>query len=177
VENSYNEASNTRSNKLLRLSGGGTVTFLGSKMVENIGSAEDFSRATSNGFALVNFTGQLAFMGIQAIDWFHLSGSTTGLIWIEGNTTFNSPVSNWPIINSTGDTPVQTMNYNFSGGGGAARISDIGTASSSFTRQMLTQARTEYTNRTPIARRTNQTDVLLEQVFFSLGIQNLSVTP
>jgi hypothetical protein len=177
VENSYNEASNTFSNKLLRLSGGGTVTFLGSKMVENIGSAEDFSRATSNGFALVNFTGQLTFMGIQAIDWFNLSGSTTGLIWINGANTFRDPVSTWPITNSTGDIPVQTMNYNFTDASGTIRLADIGTASAAFTRQMLSQARSEYEDRTPMARRTNQTDVLIEQVFFSLGTQNLGVTP
>ena len=179
VENSYNEASNTFSNRLLRLSGGGTVTFLGSKMVENIGSAEDFSRATSNGFALVSFTGQLSFMGIQVIDWFNITNGTTGLIWIEGSTTWDSPVSTWPVINSTGDTPVQTMSYNFadSGGPGATRITEIGIASAAFTRQMLSQARTEYSDRTPMMRRTNQTDVLLEQVFFQLGTQNLTVTP
>jgi hypothetical protein len=177
VENSYNEASNTTGNRLLRLSGGGTVTFLGSKMVENIGSAEDFSRATSNGFALANFTGQLAFLGIQVIDWFNISGATTGSIWIEGDTTFRNPVTPWPIINSTGDTPIQTMNYNFADATGTVRISDTGTASASFTRQMLSQARAEYVDRSPMMRRTSQTDVLLEQVFFQLGTQNLSVTP
>jgi hypothetical protein len=177
VENSYNEASNTFSNKLLRLSGGGTITFIGSKMVENIGSAEDFSRATSNGFALTNFTGQLSFLCIQVIDWFNISGATTGLVWIEGAETFRCPVSTWPIINSTGDTPIQTMNYNYSDGTASARVPDIGTASAAFTRQMLTQARSEYVDRAPMSRRTNQTDVLLEQVFFQLGIQNLGVTP
>lgn len=177
VENSYNEASNTLSNKVLRLSGGGTVTFLGSKMVENIGSAEDFSHATDVGFNLVNFTGQLTFMGIQVIDWFNISGSTTGPIWIQGANTFRDPVSPWPIFNTTGYTPIQTMNYNYSDSTGTARISDNGTASAAFTRQMLTQARSEYVDRAPMSRRANQTDVLLEQVFFSLGTQNLSVTP
>ena len=178
VENSYNEASDTTGNRLLKLSGNGTVTFLGSKMVENIGgSGEDFSRATSNGFALVNFTGQLAFLGIHVIDWFNLSGSTTGLIWIEGGSVNRDPVSTWPIINSTGDTPVQTMNYQFQDCCGTTRLSDIGTASAAFTRQMLTQARSEYQDRAPMARRTNQTDVLIEQVFFTLGTKNLSVTP
>jgi len=177
VENSYNEASNTHSNKLLRLSGAGTVTFIGSKMVENIGSAEDFSRATSNGFALVNFTGQLSFMCVQVIDWLNLSGATTGLVWVHGADAFRDPVSTWPIINSTGDTPVQTMNYQFQDSGSTIRLSDIGTASAAFTRQMLTQARSEYEDRTPMTRRTNQTDVLIEQIFFSLGTKNLSVTP
>ncbi len=178
VENSYNEASDTTGDRLLKLSGNGTVTFLGEKMVENIGSSgEDFSRATSNGFALVNFTGQLSFMGIQVIDWFNLSGSTTGLIWIEGGSVNRDPVSTWPIINSTGDTPVQTMNYQFQDCCGTTRLSDIGIASAAFTRQMLTQARAEYQDRAPMARRTNQTDVLIEQTFFTLGTQNLSVTP
>jgi hypothetical protein len=177
VETSYNEASNTFSNRILRASGGGTITFLSAKMVENIGGAEDFSRATSNSFALVNFTGQLSFFTTLVIDWFNVSGATTGLVWIEGANTFRNPVSSWPIINSTSDTPVQTMNYNYSDASGSTRISDIGTASAAFTRQMLSQARAEYSDRTPLMRRTNQTDVLLEQVFFQLGTQNLGVTP
>ena len=177
VENSYNEACNTYSNRLLRLSGGGTMTFLGSKMVENIGSAEDFSRATSDGFDVANFTGQLSILGIQVIDWFNISGSTTGSIWIQGANTFRNPVSTWPIINATGNLPVQTMNYNYADASGSTRIPDIGTASAAFTRQMLSQARAEYTDRAPMQRRANQTDVLLEQVFFELGTKNLSVTP
>jgi hypothetical protein len=177
VENSYNEASNSFGDKLLSVSGNGTITFLGSKMVENIGSAEDFSRATSDGFDVANFTGQLSIMGIQVIDWVNISGSTTGSIWIQGANTFRDPVSTWPIINTTGDLPIQTMNYNYSDASGIARIPDIGTAVVKFTRQMLSQARAEYTDRAPMERRTNQTDVLLEQVFFELGTKNLSVTP
>ena len=69
------------------------------------------------------------------------------------------------------------MNYNFADATGTVRISDTGTASASFTRQMLSQARAEYVDRSPMMRRTSQTDVLLEQVFFQLGTQNLSVTP
>jgi hypothetical protein len=177
VENSYNEASNTTGNRLLSVSGNGTITFIGSKMVENIGSAEDFSRATGNGFAAVNFTGQLALMGIQVIDYLSLSGSTTGPVWIEGANTFRDPVGVWPINNSTADVPIQTMNYNYADSSGSVRLPDSGTASAAFTRQMLTQARNEYADHAPMARRTNQTDVLLEQVFFSLGTQNLAVTP
>jgi hypothetical protein len=177
VENSYNEASNSSGNKLLRVSGNGTITFLGSKMVENIGGAEDFSRATSDGFDVANFTGQLSILGIQVIDWFNISGSTTGSVWIQGANTFRNPVSTWPIINATGNLPVQTMNYNYADASGSTRIPDIGTASAAFTRQMLSQARMEYTDRAPMQRRANQTDVLLEQVFFELGTKNLSVTP
>jgi hypothetical protein len=95
----------------------------------------------------------------------------------DGHERDRNPVSTWPIINSTGDTPVQTMNYQFQDCCGTTRLSDIGTASASFTRQMLTQARAEYQDRAPMARRTNQTDVLIEQTFFTLGTQNLSVTP
>ena len=69
------------------------------------------------------------------------------------------------------------MNYNYADASGSTRIPDIGTASAAFTRQMLSQARMEYTDRAPMQRRANQTDVLLEQVFFELGTKNLSVTP
>ncbi len=178
VENSYNEASDTTGNKLLSLSGSGTVTFLGSKMVENIGSSgENFSRATGSGFSLANFTGQFSMIGIHVIDYLNLSGSTTGPVWVEGGSVNRDPVSAWPINNSTSDTPIQTMNYQFQDASGTTRLPDAGTASAAFTRQMLTQARAEYADRTPMSRRTNQTDVLLEQVFFSLGTQNLGVTP
>jgi len=177
VENSYNEASNTTGNRLLNVSGNGTITFVGSKMVENIGSAEDFSRATGSGFAAVNFTGQLTLMGIQVIDYLSLSGSTSGSIWIEGANTFRDPLGVWPINNSTADIPMQTMNYNYADSSGSVRLPDSSTPSILFTRRMLAQARAEYTDRAPMARRTNQTDVLLEQVFFSLGTQNLAVTP
>jgi hypothetical protein len=67
------------------------------------------------------------------------------------------------------------MNYNYNGSG--SRYSNVLSASAAFTRQMLAQARAEYTDRAPMERRTNQTDVLLEQVYFELGSQNLSVTP
>jgi hypothetical protein len=69
------------------------------------------------------------------------------------------------------------MNYNYSDASGSTRIPDIGTVTAAFTRQMLSQARTEYTDRAPMERRANQTDVLLEQVFFERGTKNLSVTP
>jgi hypothetical protein len=175
VETSYNEAADTHGQTLFLVGGSGTMTFLNTKLVENIGN-DDFSRATSNGFAVANLTGQLSFLNCgNMIDWFNITGGTTGLIWINGNTTFNSPVSTFPILNSTNDTPVQTMNYNYNGSG--SRYSNVLSATAAFTRQMLAQARAEYTDRAPMERRTNQTDVLLEQVFIELGTQNLSVTP
>jgi hypothetical protein len=175
VETSYNEAADTHGQTLFLVGGNGTITFVDTKLVENIGN-DDFSRATSNGFAVANLTGQLSFLNCgNMIDWFNITGTTTGLIWINGNTTFNSPVSTFPILNSTNDTPVQTMNYNYNGNG--SRYSNVLSASAAFTRQMLAQARAEYTDRAPMERRTNQTDVLLEQVYFELGTQNLSVTP
>jgi hypothetical protein len=178
VETSYNEAANTTGQTLFQVGGSSTVTFLDTKMVENIGN-DDFSRATGNGFAAANLTGQLSFLNCgNMIDWFNITGASTGPIWIDGNTTFNSPVGAFPIINGTGDIPVQTMNYNYStSGSGGSRYGDSGSASAAFTRQMLTQARAEYTDRAPMERRANQTDVLLEQVFFELGNKNLSVTP
>jgi hypothetical protein len=175
VETSYNEAAGTTGDAIFLVGGGGTITFLDTKLVENIGS-DDFSGATSNGFAVANLTGQLAFMNCgNMIDWFNITGGTTGLIWINGNTTFNSPVGTFPILNANNDTPVQTMNYNYNGSG--SRYADVLSASASFTRQMISQARAEYTDHAPMMRRMNQTDVLLEQVFFELGNQNLSVTP
>jgi hypothetical protein len=175
VETSYNEGVGTSGDTIFLVGGGGTITFLDTKLVENIGS-DDFSGATSNGFAVANLSGQLSFLNCgNMIDWFNITGGTTGLIWINGNTTFNSPVGTFPILNSTNDTPVQTMNYNYNGSG--SRYSNVLSASAAFTRQMLAQARAEYTDRAPMERRTNQTDVLLEQVYFELGSQNLSVTP
>jgi hypothetical protein len=178
VETSYNEAANTTGQKLFQVGGGSIVSFLNTKLVENIGN-DDFSRATGSGFGVANLTGQLSFLNCgNMIDWFNISGASTGPIWIDGNTTFNSPVGSFPIMNGTGDIPIQTMNYNYStSGGGATRYGDSGSASAAFTRQMLAQARAEYTDRAPMARRDNQTDVLLEQVFFELGNKNLSVTP
>jgi hypothetical protein len=175
VETSYNEAADTHGQTLFLVGGNGTITFVDTKLVENIGN-DDFGRATSNGFAVANLTGQLSFLNCgNMIDWFNITGGTTGLIWINGNTTFNCPVSTFPILNSTNDIPVQTMNYNYNGNG--SRYNNLLSASAAFTRQMLAQARAEYTDRAPMERRTNQTDVLLEQAFFELGTQNLSVMP
>jgi hypothetical protein len=68
------------------------------------------------------------------------------------------------------------MNWNYNGG--ASRYTnDIGSASASYTRQMLAQARAEYSDLAPMQRRTNQTDVLIENVFLELGSINLSVKP
>ncbi len=177
-ENSYHEAGGGTGCKLALISGNGTVTFLGSKMVENIGSAgESFVNATGSGFSLANFTGLFSMIGIHVIDYLNLSGNTAGSVWVEGSSVNRPPSSNFPINNSTSDTPVQTMNYQFQDCCGTTRLSDIGTASAAFTRQMLSQARAEYTDLTPMSRRANQTDVLLDHVFFTLGNQNLSVTP
>jgi hypothetical protein len=57
------------------------------------------------------------------------------------------------------------------------RFSDVGTADANYTRQMLQQARAEYSDRSPMNRRAGQTDVLIEQVLMKLGQQNLWVTP
>ena len=67
------------------------------------------------------------------------------------------------------------MNWNYNGG--ASTNTDIGSASAAFTRQMLTQARAEYSDLAPMARRPDQTDVLLENVLLNLGSVNLSVQP
>jgi len=67
------------------------------------------------------------------------------------------------------------MNWNYNGG--ASANTDIGSASAAFTRQMLAQARVEYSDLAPMARRTDQTDLLLENVLLNLGSVNLQVTP
>ena len=178
VETSYNEGStNNFTNKTFRVSGNSTVTFLSGVQHENTQTnITDFSRATSNGFAVVNFSGNL-LMGLVngVIDWYNISGTTTGKVWITGDTTIRCPVNHWPIINSTADVPVQTMDWNYNGG--ATNISDIGSASAAFTRQMLAQARAEYSDLAPMQRRLDQTDVLLENVLLNFGKVNLSVQP
>ena len=179
VETSYNEAStNNFTNKTFRVSGNSTVTFLSGVQHENTrtNGVTDFSRATSNGFAVVNFSGNL-MMGLVngVIDWYNISGTSTGSVWITGDTTIDCPVNHWPIINSTTNIPVQTMNWNYNGG--ASTNNDIGSASAAFTRRMLTQARAEYSDLAPMARRADQTDVLLENVLLNLGGVNLSVQP
>jgi pectate lyase-like protein len=177
METHYGEAANTTGNRIMKVSGNSTVTFLCGKAVANIGPlGETFDRATSNGYQVVNFTGSLTLACVgEVIDWMNISGATTGNIWINSSTTARSPVSTWPIINSTSDNPIQTMNWDAPVT--TQRYADVGTASASYTRQMLQQARAEYSDRAPMTRRANQTDVLLEQVYMELGQQNLWVTP
>ena len=177
LETHYGEAANTYSNRIFKVGGNSTVTFLCGKAVANIGPlGETYDRATSNGYQVVDFTGtfMLADVG-EVIDWMNISGATTGNIWISSDTTAQSPVSTWPIINSTSDTPVQTMNWDAPVV--TQRYPDVGTASANYTRQMLQQARAMYSDRSPMNRRPNQTDVLVEQVLMKLGQQNLWVTP
>jgi hypothetical protein len=177
LETHYGEAADTYGNRIMEVGGNSTVTFLCGKAVANIGSlGETYDRATSNGYQVVDFTGtfMLADVG-EVIDWMNISGATTGNIWINSDTTAQSPVSTWPIINSTSDTPIQTMNWDEPVV--TQRYPDVGTVSDNYTRQMLQQARAMYSDRSPMNRRPNQTDVLVEQVFMKLGQQNLWVTP
>ena len=70
------------------------------------------------------------------------------------------------------------MNYNYSTtGAGGSRLTDVGTISNALTLQMLSQALTEYCDRYPMGRRTNQTDVLLDNVYLETGTKNISVNP
>ena len=183
VETHYNEAGDTLTNKMLRVSGDSMVSLLSGKLVENVGSSGlNFSRATTNGFAVTNFTGNF-FMGLQndIIDWFDISGTTTGNMWISGSATFTNTFNHWPITNTTADTPVQTMNWNYDSNTntsvGYTRYDDIGVASAAFTRQMLAQTRAEYSDTAPMQRRTNQTDILLEGVDLERGKPNVGVSP
>jgi hypothetical protein len=177
VESGYHEAAVSFNHTVLRASGNSTITFLAGKLVENLTpSGPSFARATTNGYAVVDFTGQL-FMGLisNIIDWFNISGTTTGKMWIHGNQPWEGPTSSWPITNSTTNIPVQTMNWNRHNGD--TRYSDVGTASAADTRQMLAPARAEYADRSPMTRRANQTDVFIEDLRFELSQQNLWVKP
>jgi hypothetical protein len=177
IETHYGEASDTTGKRIFKVGGNSTVTFLCGKAVANIGPlGETYDRATSSGYQAVDFTGtfNLACVG-EVIDWMNISGGTTGKIWINNCTTARSPTSIWPIINSTSDAPIQTMNWDEPVV--TKRYSDIGTVDANYTRQMLQQARAEYSDRAPMNRRASQTDVLIEQVYMELGQQNLWVTP
>jgi hypothetical protein len=177
LETHYGEAADTYGNRIFKVGGNSTVTFLCGKAVANIGPlGETYDRATSNGYQVVDFTGTFTLADVgEVIDWMNISGATTGNIWINSDTTARSPVSSWPIINSTSDTPIQTMNWDEPVV--TQRYPDAGTANANYTRLMLQQARAEYSDRAPMTRRANQTDVLLEQVYMELGQQNLWVTP
>ena len=173
----YNEAGNNSfHNRILQVSGNGTITYLNCVLHENIGANEDFSRATSNGFSVVNFSGTF-LLGLDdyIIDWYNVSGSTSGSLMVDGCLTFRSPVGNWPLLNSTSNTVVQTKNWDWNNGN--SRYSDSGSASAAFTRQMYAQARAEYSDRAPMARRDGLTDVLLEKVYIQQGQNNFWVQP
>jgi Pectate lyase superfamily protein len=176
-ESIYNEAGDSFGNRILQVSGNGTVTYMASVLHENIGSNGDtFERATSNAFSVVNFSGTF-LLGLTSYinDWYKVSGSTSGSLMVDGCLTFVSPVGNWPVLNSTGATIVQTKNWNWNNG--ESRYPDSGSASAAFTRQMYAQARAEYSDRTPMIRRDGLTDVLLEKVYIQGGQNNLWVQP
>jgi len=173
----YNEAGNTTGNRILQLSGNGTVTYLASVLHENIGaSGANFSRATSNAFSVVNFNGAfLLGLANYIIDWYRVGGSTSGSMLVDGCCTFLSPGNNWPVLNSTSDAVIQTHNWNWNNGN--TRFSDSGSPSAAFTRQMYAQARAEYSDRNPMARRSGLTDVLLEKVYLQQMQNGLWVKP
>jgi hypothetical protein len=179
VENSYREAEETFGQTILLVSGASTVSFVSGKYIANLdtGGAVNFNRATGNGFAVANFSGKL-FFGLCSgiIDWFKVTGPAAGDVWIYGNTSILSPsLPNWPVSNSSPKMPIQTMNWDRSAT--LTRCTDAGAATAFYTRQMLAQARAEYTDLAPMTRRDGQTDVLIEHVFFDLAQQNLWVKP
>jgi len=181
IETSYNEANaagGTFSNNIFHVGGNGTITYLNTKLVEN-DPPNTFALATKSGFAVSGLSGQLSFLNCGEFhDWFNISGTITGNIWLDGNTVWNDPQSTFAIYNSTSYTPIQNMNYNYSTtGAGGSRLTDVGTISNALTLQMLSQALTEYCDRYPMGRRTNQTDVLLDNVYLETGTKNISVNP
>ncbi|HUJ12080.1 MAG TPA: hypothetical protein VL171_18890 [Verrucomicrobiae bacterium] len=181
VETHYNEVTDTFSNKILLVSGTSTVSLICGRLGENLQDSDyNFNRATTNGYAVTNFSGTL-MLGLQnkINDWVNVSGSTTGGIWICGCETVSNAFNHWPITNMTADIPVQTMNWNYdpTPNIGWKAYNDIGTADAAFTRKMLAQARAEYSDLSPMQRRTNQTDVLLEYLHITLGKPNVGVFP
>jgi len=182
VETYYHECADSLNEKIFRVSGPSRVTFLSATLRSNLDPTtwvQSFARATTNGFSVADFSGQLlmGLAGYGCMDYYNISGATTGSIWICGDTSSQFSGSAWPVINSTADVPVQTMNWNWFPTGSVRYTNDVGNASAGFVRQMLSQARSEYADRTPMARRPGQTDVLMEHAFLELGQQNLWVSP
>ncbi|HUI07682.1 MAG TPA: glycosyl hydrolase family 28-related protein [Verrucomicrobiae bacterium] len=181
IEGCYHECEYTRNEKLFQASGNSTVTFMCGTPRANLDPSTDlpgFARATTNGYAATDFTGRfLVALATGVMDYCNVSGATTGNIWVLGSTTGQFPGSSWPVVNTTGDAVMQTMNWNWDSSAGLSRYANVGTASDAYVRQMLAQARTEYSDLSPMARRTNQTDVLLDHVSLELGQNNLWVKP
>jgi len=186
VETSYNESdpSNFKGYRSLLLSGGSTAMYLCGIQHENGGctgpSCGDgfYSGGTSNGFGVTNFSGIFTMSLVGGIsDWVRISGTQSGNVWLEGDTTFRSPTrgGDFPIINTNVFLPVQSQNWDYIPN--FANYSDVGNASPSYTRTMFGPSRSTYSDLGPMTRRTNQTDVLIEDTVLALSLENIQVAP
>jgi hypothetical protein len=119
------------------IAGGGTVTFLSGKMASGGGG----NNLTGNSFSVVNWNGQLTFGLIGAVaDTLKASGAGSGSVWLTASSGLWLP--NWYTNAAVGVNFTATQDWNYQGA--ANRISDVGSASAAFTRQMLTKARQEF---------------------------------
>jgi hypothetical protein len=96
---------------------------------------------TGNSFSVVNWNGQLTFGLIGAVaDTLKASGAGSGSVWLTASSGLWLP--NWYTNAAVGVNFTATQDWNYQGA--ANRISDVGSASAAFTRQMLTKARQEF---------------------------------
>jgi hypothetical protein len=136
---------------------------------------------TTNAFGITNFSGNCTLSLVKGVsDWMRISGAQSGNVWVEGCTTKNSPTLGglWPITNLTSFLPVQTMNWDYNTTSQLfSNYADIGTATVSYTRTMFAPSRSTYSDLGPMTRRTNQTDVLIEDTILEDSLINLQVKP
>jgi hypothetical protein len=115
-------------------------------------------------------------------DWVRISGTQSGNVLLEGDTTFRSPTrggSGIPTANTTAFIPTQTQNWDYgpTNAIGFAQYSDVGTANVAYTRTMFAPSRSTYSDLGPMTRRTNQTDVLIENTVLELSLVGIQVMP
>jgi uncharacterized repeat protein (TIGR03803 family) len=190
VETSYNEDNYTFNGyRDLLVSGASTVMYLSGEQHENGGTngctqcGDGFwpSGGTTNAFGVTNFSGIFTMSLVSSIsDWVRISGAQTGNVWIVGASTWNSPRATgaFPIIDTTAFTPTQTMNWDYNSGSGVwSTYTNVSSANAAYTRQMFAPSRSTYSDLGPMIRRTNQTDVLIEDSQVEYSEIDLQVTP
>ena len=151
------------------IAGGGTVTFLSGKMASGGGG----NNQNGNSFAVANWNGQFTFGLIGAVtDTLKVSGSGSGSVWLTDSSGLWMPT--WYVNSASGVNFVATQDWNYQGA--STRLSDVGTASAAFTRQMLSKARQEFMlgpviNATP----SSATDTRLIRFSVQQGIRDIAI--
>ena len=150
-------------------SGGGTVTFLSGKMAAGGGG----NSPSSDAFDVANWNGQLTFALVGAVtDMLKVSGSGSGSIWLTSSSGLT--LANWYTNVASGVSFTATQNWTYQSG--ANRLTDVGTATAAFTRQMLTKSRQEFMvgpviNATP----SSAADVRLIRFNAQQGIRDIAI--